>query len=66
MDNRLFEKKIEYIIHALERCGYDPYTQLSEYLRTGDPLYITRQDDARKLIQFLDHDSILHYLNTHF
>lgn len=59
-----FLKKTEIIIHALQKAGYDPYAQLRGYLSTGDPTYITRQDNARALIAELDIEELRKYLQN--
>ena len=50
MENTPFDQLMQHIVHTLEKNGYDPVLQLEGYLKTGDPTYITRSDDARKLI----------------
>lgn len=42
------------VVGALVENGYDPYSQLTGYLTTGNELYITRAGDARKLVKTLD------------
>lgn len=39
------------IVQALEEKGYDPISQISGYLMTGDPAYITSYKNARSKIQ---------------
>lgn len=66
MENTPFDQLMQHIIHTLEKNGYDPVLQLEGYLKTGDPTYITRSDDARKLIQQLDFARIKQYVKTRF
>lgn len=66
MENTPFDQLMQHIIHTLEKNGYDPVLQLEGYLKTGDPTYITRSDDARKLIQQLDITRVEQYIKTHF
>lgn len=66
MSSALFDQLLEHIIYTLEKNGYDPYIQLIGYLKTGNPSYITRQDDARNLIQQLDKDSVSGYIEARY
>lgn len=66
MENTPFDQLMQHIIHALEKNGYNPVLQLEGYLKTSDPTYITRSDDARKLIQQLDFTRVEQYVQTHF
>lgn len=66
MENTPFDQLMQHIIHTLEKNGYNPVLQLEGYLKTGDPTYITRSDDARKLIQLLNNDSIVQYMKLYF
>ncbi len=47
---------------ALENKGYDPINQMVGYLISGDPTYITSQDDARNLMRSIERDEILEEL----
>ncbi len=60
-----FEKQIVLVINALSDAGYDPYTQLTGYLQTGDATYITRKENARTVIQTLDRDHVAQYVQAH-
>lgn len=60
-----FEKQIVMVINALSDAGYDPYTQLTGYLQTGDATYITRKENARAVIQTLDRDHVAQYVQAH-
>ena len=66
MSATLFGQLMEHIIHALEKNGYDPYKQLIGYLKTGNPAYITRQDEARTLIRQLDKSTVQRYIETRY
>ncbi len=57
-----FEKQISLVIAALSAAGYDPYTQLTGYLQTGDSTYITRKENARAVIQMLDKEKVAQYV----
>ena len=59
-----FEKQISLVIAALSDAGYDPYMQLTGYLQTGDPTYITRNENARAVIQMLDKEKVAQYVKS--
>ena len=48
------QKILEYIVKCIEETGCNPRDQIKGYLRTGDERYITRNGDARRLINSLD------------
>ena len=59
-----------YVYQALQAKGYDPITQLTGYIISGDPTYITSYNSARSMICRLERDEILEelvrsYLDTH-
>ena len=47
---------------ALKAKGYNPITQLTGYILSGDPTYITSHNGARSLIRRLERDEILEEL----
>lgn len=57
---------IKVAVHALEEQGYDAVAQLSGYLISGDPTYITQYDDARNLIRLYERDELLEMLIEYF
>ena len=57
-----FYGKIQYIIEEMRSAGYDPYAQLTGFVRTCDERYITRRGNARSLILELDFAQVQHYL----
>lgn len=48
------DQTMEYLTKSIRAAGDDPYLQLTEYVQTGDTVYITRLDNARSVIQDLD------------
>lgn len=50
------------VYHALQREGYNPAGQLTGYLISGDPTYITSKENARKKIQRIETYEILEVL----
>ena len=61
---------LEHVYRALQAKGYDPITQITGFILTGDPTYITSFNNARSMICRLERDEILEelvrsYLDTH-
>ncbi len=50
------------VYSALKRKGHNPVNQIVGYLLSGDPAYITAQDNARSLIRQLERDELLEEL----
>lgn len=50
------------VYQALEEKGYNPINQISGYLLSGDPAYITSYNNARALIHQIDRDDIIRHL----
>ena len=67
MENKRKIKEILNIVYeALQEKGYNPVNQLTGYLITGDPTYITSYRRARVLIMKVERDEILEYLLINF
>ena len=64
MKDKKFISTMESIVSSIEQAGMDPYEQLYGYLTTGKEIYITRNGNARELIQTLDKDDISRYIAT--
>lgn len=47
---------------ANKEKGYDPINQITGYLVSDDPTYITSHKDARKLVRKLERDEIIEEL----
>lgn len=62
--DKKFISTMESIISSIEQTGMDPYEQIYGYLTTGKEIYITRNGNARELIQTLDKDDISRYIAT--
>lgn len=64
------EKDPKYIIdtvfNALKEKGYNPISQFTGYLLSGDPTYITSHNNSRVLISSLERDEILEVLIKHY
>jgi uncharacterized protein (UPF0297 family) len=49
-------------VDAMRQKGYNPVSQLSGYLMTGDLAYITNHNHARNLLKGLEREELLHEL----
>ncbi len=62
---------LQHVYKALQDKGYDPIAQLTGFVLTGDPTYITSHSNARSLVCRLERDEIIeelvrHYVEHHF
>ncbi len=53
---------LEIVYKANKEKGYDAINQLTGYLVSDDPTYITSYNDARKLVRRLERDEIIEEL----
>ncbi len=60
--DREFQKKILCIEASIREAGYDPYAQLTGFIRTRDDRYITRSGNARSMIRELDWFELRQYV----
>ncbi|NLY54830.1 MAG: IreB family regulatory phosphoprotein [Firmicutes bacterium] len=51
---------------ALQEKGYNPHFNITGYLLSGDPAYITSHNNARNLIRRIERDEILEELLRHY
>lgn len=58
------KEKLDAIVTAINKAGYDPIAQLTGYILTGEETYITRRGNARDLIKSIDKETIKDYLST--
>lgn len=61
-----FTEAMESICSSITAAGYDPYSQLTGYLLTGNDAYITRTSNARAIIESLDRTQIQLYVSQQF
>ncbi len=61
-DTALVEAILMEVRDALKDKGYDPINQLTGYLMSGDPGYISSHHDARKKITGIDRSKIIEVL----
>lgn len=47
------------VYNSLKEGGYNPTAQISGYLLSGDPTYVTDVDGARALICSIDREQLL-------
>lgn len=59
----IFIATMEKVVASIKRAGYDPYSQLTGFLRTHDERYITRTGNARELVKQLDRAKLKQYVN---
>lgn len=62
MTDKEFEKAMDIIATAISDAGYNVREQLTGFLLTGDPTYITRRNDARTLIKSVDQEQLRRYI----
>ncbi len=60
------ESVIAGVYAALEEQGYDPVEQITGFLLSGDPAYITEHRGARGMVQRVERDQLLQSLVAHF
>lgn len=63
MTDKEFEKAMDIITAAISDAGYNVREQLTGFLLTGDPTYITRRNEARTLIKSVDQEQLRRYIN---
>lgn len=61
-ENSVAASILQHVYQALVAKGYDPVAQLTGFVMTGDPTYITSHENARSLICRLQRDEILEEL----
>lgn len=62
MSDKEFYDNLQDIIMALKSMGYSPYDQILGYLKTDLDTYITRYNDARNKIKYLDKEKLKEYI----
>ena len=61
LDNEFMAAMSE-VYMALQEAGFEPFDQLTGYVRTGNDQYITRRHNARKIVTEMDPEMIKQYL----
>lgn len=62
VNEALIKETIKEVYDILEERGYNPINQLSGYLISGDPGYISNHKEARNKISQIDRSKILEIL----
>lgn len=62
MENEQFDSIMDSVVMSLKKRGFDPYIQLLGYLRENNPLFITRYNNARSVIETLNKEQIRRYV----
>ena len=52
------------VYEALTEKGYNPVNQIVGYIMSGDPTYITSQNNARSLVMRVERDELVEALLT--
>ena len=50
---------LEIVYKALREKGYNPVSQMTGYIMSGDPTYITSHNGARSLVMKLERDELV-------
>ncbi len=58
-DLALTEQILNEVYDALKERGYNPINQITGYLMSGDPGYISSYKDARKKISSIDRSKVI-------
>ncbi len=57
---------IKTIYSALEEKGYNPVSQMTGYILSGDPTYITSYNNARSIVMKIDRDELVEEILKHY
>ena len=60
-----FMAAISEVYSAIQEAGYEPFDQLTGYVRTSNDQYITRRHNARKIVTEMDPEMIKQYLKRY-
>ena len=64
LDNEFMATMSE-VYMALQEAGFEPFDQLTGYVRTGNDQYITRRHNARKNVMEMEPEKIKQYLKQY-
>ena len=62
MTQKEIREVLDPIAEAIREAGLVPYDQIYGYVQTGNPMYVTRRNDAREKILKIDKGVIQEYL----
>lgn len=54
-------RQLESIAGSIREAGFEPFDQITGYLRTGDERYITRTGNAREQIKQFERKTLKEY-----
>lgn len=66
MIDKPMQEKMQQVYAALHEQGYNPIQQITGYILSDDPTYITNHKDARKLVARMDRDALMHDMVEYF
>ena len=67
MDQKILKETIESVHAALSKKGYNPVVQLTGYILTEDPTYITNYEGARgKIARIKKEDLLTEIVSNYF
>ena len=64
LDNEFMAAMSE-VYMALQEAGFEPFDQLTGYVRTGNDQHLTRRHNARKIVTEMDPEMIKLYLKRY-
>lgn len=62
MNEKQFNETMKQIVCALKERGYNPYEQLTGYVKENNPAYITKHNGARNIILTLDFNKVKQFV----
>ena len=60
------ETALTQIYDALRQKGHNPVNQITGYLLSDDPTYITNHNGARSLVRHVDNYELLQFIRSRF
>lgn len=57
---------IKTVYSALEEKGYNPVSQMTGYILSGDPTYITSHNNARSIVIKVERDELVEEILNHY
>ncbi|HCX03607.1 IreB family regulatory phosphoprotein [Halanaerobium sp.] len=57
---------IKTVYSALEEKGYNPVSQMTGYILSGDPTYITSHNNARSIVMKVERDELVEEILNHY
>ncbi|MFO7888561.1 MAG: IreB family regulatory phosphoprotein [Eubacteriales bacterium] len=57
---------IKTVYSALEEKGYNPVSQMTGYILSGDPTYITSYNNARSIVMKIERDELVEEILNHY